>query len=209
MRNDILFWNVDTQYDFVMPEGKLYVQGAEKLNHTWKKITELAKEEEIRVVNTADWHLPDSPELSDSPDFIHTFPPHCMAGSSGAQYVEETRPDDPVIVKWERKYSIERELMPVMENRNFVLLKDRFDVFSGNPNALTVLDLIAPDTVIVYGVTTNVCVDFAVKGLVEKVKNVLVVEDAIKELPNIDLPFDSWKKKGVRFVKSGELEKMV
>ena len=31
MRNDILFWDVDTQYDFMRPEGKLYVPGAEEI----------------------------------------------------------------------------------------------------------------------------------------------------------------------------------
>ena len=32
--SDLLFWNVDTQIDFVYPRGKLYVQGAEKLRPT-------------------------------------------------------------------------------------------------------------------------------------------------------------------------------
>ena len=41
--SDYLFWNVDTQIDFVSPKGKLYVQGAELLKPIWKKITRLIK----------------------------------------------------------------------------------------------------------------------------------------------------------------------
>jgi len=35
------------------------------------------------------------------------------------------------------------------------------------------------------------------------------VEDAIKELPNISLPFDDWKKKGVHLIRMKELEEML
>ncbi len=41
--SDCIFWNVDTQFDFVSPDGKLYVPGAELLKPNWKKLTQLAK----------------------------------------------------------------------------------------------------------------------------------------------------------------------
>ena len=31
MKEDTIFWDVDTQYDFMQPEGKLYVPGAETI----------------------------------------------------------------------------------------------------------------------------------------------------------------------------------
>jgi len=55
-RSKVLFWNVDTQVDFVEPHGKLYVQGAEKLKSIWAKITNFAAEHKIRVINTCDFH---------------------------------------------------------------------------------------------------------------------------------------------------------
>lgn len=79
-----IFWNVDTQFDFMRPEGKLYVQDAYKIEPNLEKLTSLAGEMNIVVVNTADWHNKNSREISDKPDWQKTFPEHCMAGSEGA-----------------------------------------------------------------------------------------------------------------------------
>jgi nicotinamidase/pyrazinamidase len=200
--SDLLFWNVDTQIDFVSPEGKLYVKGAELLKFRWKKITLMAKQNSIRVVNTADFHLENSVELSVNPDFIKTFPPHCMANTEGAEYIEETQPEDPFIIEWNKKLGKRIEI----KNRNIIIQKDAFDVFKGNANTDFVLKILNPTKVYVYGVTTNVCVNDAVVGLAKRVKEVYVVEDAIKELPNIPLPFAAWKKLGVKMIQLNELE---
>jgi nicotinamidase/pyrazinamidase len=204
-----LFWNVDTQIDFVYPRGKLYFQGAEDIRPQWKELTKLAKENSIRVVNTADYHYANSAELDSSPDFINTFPEHCMAGTRGADYIRETDPEDPIIFDWDKEYLFTPELFNSEDHRNFIIRKDAFDVFDGNPMTETILKQLNPDTVVVYGVTTNVCVDAAVKGLVKKVNKVYVVKDAIKELPNIPLPFDAWKKKGVEMIALPKLKKLM
>ena len=98
--SDCIFWNVDTQFDFVSPQGKLYVPGAELLRSNWKKLTQLAKIKSIVVVNTCDWHFTDAAELSENPDFVNTFPQHCMANTSGAGFIEETNPENPSIIDW-------------------------------------------------------------------------------------------------------------
>ena len=205
---DCLFWNVDTQCDFVSPEGKLYVPGAELLKSNWRKLTELANDKSIRVVNTADWHHENSAELSKNPDFINTFPSHCMANTAGAAYIEETIPGNPLIIDWDRGNRINKELIDSKKYRNYIIRKDAFDVFKGNPYTEQILNLLAPKTVIVYGVTTNVCVNDAVIGLANRVKKVIVVKDAIKELPNIPLPFENWKELGVELMQLEELENL-
>jgi len=204
--SDLLFWNVDTQLDFVSPNGKLYVQDAELLKPVWEKITQLAKTNSIRVVNTADYHYPDSTELSSIPNFINTFPPHCMANSEGAEYIIETNPENPIIFDWNKN---DTELFDIGPHRNIIIRKDAFDVFKGNQLTKSILNYMAPKTVIVYGVTTNVCVNDAVVGLINRVETVYVIEDAIKELPNIPLPFDNWKKLGVRIIQLKDLEKLI
>lgn len=207
--SNLLFWNVDTQIDFVYPRGKLYVPGAEDLRPQWKKLTEMAAEKSIQVVNTADYHYANSAEIDSSPDFVNTFPEHCMANTRGADYIKETDPEDPVIFDWDKEYLITSELFDPEKFRNFIIRKDAFNVFAGNPLTSTILSYLNPATVVVYGVTTNVCVDAAVKGLIKRVKNVYVVEDAIKELPNIPLPFENWQKKDVHMIETKELEKMM
>ncbi len=207
--SDLLFWNVDTQIDFVYPHGKLYVQGAEKLRPKWKELTQLAKKKNIRVVNTADHHYANSPELDASPDFVNTFPEHCMADTRGADYIRETDPEEPMIFDWDKEYLLTPELFESDEHRNFLIRKDAFDVFAGNSLTDTILKYLNPATVVVYGVTTNVCVDAAVRGLVKRGKEVYVVKDAIKELPNIPLPFEYWEKKGVKMISLTGLKKML
>jgi len=206
--SDWLFWNVDTQFDFVSPQGKLYVPGAELLKPNWAKLTQLAKSKSISVVNTADWHYPNSAELSPNPDYVTTFPEHCMANTGGAEFIEETNPENPLIFDWNKEYRITHETIDTGRNRNFHIRKDAFDVFKGNRYTEQIIDLLAPKTVIVYGVTTNVCVNDAVVGLAKRVKKVIVIENAIKELPNIPLPFESWEKSGVELMQLEEIEKL-
>ena len=203
--NDWLFWNVDTQFDFVSPKGKLYVQGAELLKPNWEKLTKLAKTRLITVVNTADWHYPHSAELSKNPDYVTTFPLHCMANTRGAGYIEETNPENPLIFDWNKEYLITRETIDTNRYRNYTIRKDAFDVFKGNRYTDHILNLLAPKTVIVYGVSTNVCVNDAVVGLAKRVNKVIVVENAIKELPNIPLPFENWRKSGIEMKQLDEV----
>lgn len=207
--SNCLFWNIDTQIDFVYPRGKLYVEGAENLRPKWKELTQLAADRTIRVVNTADYHFPNSVELDSSPDYIKTFPEHCMFNSRGADFIKETDPEDPVFFDWNRKYLITPELFDRNLYRNFVIRKDAFDVFAGNPYACTILKHLHPDMVVVYGITTNIGVDAAVRGLVRKVKKVYVVEDAVKGFPGKPLPFDSWRRKKVELMPLDKLKKML
>ena len=197
-------WNVDTQYDFMSPLGKLYVKGAEQIEPNLELLTRGFRELGIQIVNSGDWHTKDSKELSSTPDFVHTFPEHCMIGTPGAEYVPATRPLNPVVVDW-RQGSI--DLDEILGAKEIVLYKDEFDVFSGTPYSGKVLEAINPDRVIVYGVATNVCVDFAVRGLLERGKEVYVVEDAIMGLPNIPSPVEEWKKLGAKLVKTEQITK--
>lgn len=205
----LIFWNVDTQIDFVEPTGKLYVKGAETIKPTLAKLTKLAYEKSIMVVNTADFHHSSSAELSVNPDFKTTFPPHCMAGTEGATFISETFPETPLIVDWDEYYDTASLEFGVKNSGNIVIRKDAFDVFVGNRYTEAILKLIAPETVFVYGVTTNVCVNDAVVGLVSRGKKVIVISDAIKELPNLPLPFENWTQLGIEMITFDELEKIL
>lgn len=201
-----IFWNVDTQYDFMRSDGKLYVQGAEQIEGNLTKLTELAKARRIKVVNTADWHNKDSEELSDNPNFIQTFPEHCMQNTQGAEFVPATNPEDPYKIGWAQNRF---DVGEVMQRRNIVIYKDKFDVFRGTPHADGIVKLLAPERAIVYGVATNVCVNDAVLGLLERKTLVYVPKDAIRELPNLPLPYQTWQEKGAILTTTNEIYKML
>lgn len=195
----IVFWNVDTQKDFINADGKLPVEGAEKIKTNLATLTNYAKDLGVRIVSTADCHNSDSAELSDKPDFIKTFPNHCMRGSKGVEFIEETYPGDhALVIDWEDE-EVDTDMIAAADD--IVLLKDAFNVFEGNKFTDKVLDKLDPDCIVVYGVATNVCVDAAVTELLKRKRNVVVVIDAIKELPGLPLEavIKNWQKLGATF----------
>jgi len=195
-----IFWNVDTQYDFMRSDesyqGKLAIPKAREIEEKLEKLTHLAASSGITVINTADWHTPRSEEFSDAPDFVQTFHPHCLMNSRGAEFVPATNPHNPYIIDWQQNYFDPEE---ALRRRNLILYKDKFDVFTGTPHAHPLVRLLQPDSAIVYGVATNVCVDYAVRGLLDQNVQVFVPTDAIKELPNLPLQsiLDSWVQRNV------------
>lgn len=200
---DTIFWNVDTQYDFMRPDGNLPVDGgngAEDIEEALAEVTQAARANDIRVVNTADYHNQDSAEFSEDPDFQETFPPHCLADSEGAEYVPATQPENPLEIDW-RDDADWAEV--VSHEGDFVLYKDAFDVFAGepeSPHAEELVETLDPDRAVVYGVATDVCVDYAVGGLRDQGVEVYVVEDAVKGIdPEASgKAIDRWAEKGAR-----------
>ncbi len=193
----ILFWNVDTQRDFINKDGALYIPGAEKIKPTLQYLTSLAKKFNLSIVNTLDFHKLTDAEISTNPNFKTTFPIHCKEGTEGVYLIPETDVKN-------GDFTVVRNLQPFFEMdiwrfRNILIFKNKFDVFTGNEHTLKVLKGINPKIVVVYGVATDVCVDFAVKGLLNFGCQVIVVEDGIKELPNADVEaiYNGWEQHGV------------
>ncbi len=205
----VVFWNVDTQYDFMRNDesfaGKLAVDGARTIEGNLEQLTKLAATENVRVVNTADWHVIEDAEIdAENPNYMTTFPPHCMAGTKGAEYVPATKPDNPYVVDWQEPTFNKQELQ---NTRNVQIYKNKFDVFAGNAATKDVAEALDYQRVIVYGVATNVCNDFAVMGNVELGKEVFAVVDAMKELPQLPLEetLNKWEAAGVKFVTTEEV----
>ena len=194
-----IFWNVDTQYDFMRDDvsfkGALAVPDAHTIETNLEHLTSLARGLHVPIINTADWHTATSKELSATPDYKTTFPPHCLIDTPGARYVPATTPLDPYVIDW-RASAFDTE--KVRTHREIVLYKDAFDIFAGSPHADAVLRTLQPQRVVVYGVATNVCVDYAVRGLLARGVDVIVPTDAIKELPELPLEetLHTWTEKG-------------
>ena len=93
-----IFWDVDTQYDFMRADGKLYVPAAEQIIPRLEQLTDHAHRSGIRIVASADDHEPGHRELSDHPDFRETFPQHCMHGTPGQKKIPETALRNPLVI---------------------------------------------------------------------------------------------------------------
>lgn len=194
-----IFWNVDTQYDFMRDDesfkGALAIPEAKSIENNLRKLTKFAKNYGIKVINTADWHTEKSKEFSQTPNYKTTFPPHCLMNTKGAWFIPATNPEDPYVIDWQQKRFNKED---IIKRRNIVLYKDAFDIFQGSPHTKSVLDIVEPWTAIVYGVATNVCVNFAIEGLRKERIRIYVPTNAIKEIPGSSLEkiLSKWKKDG-------------
>jgi nicotinamidase/pyrazinamidase len=200
-----ILWDVDTQVDFMLPEGRLYVPGAEEAAPAMELLVDRARERGLVHVASADDHELTDPEISDAPDFRNTYPPHCLRGTRGAQKIPETEQDDPLPLG---ELPIPPGLLArlVEGRRELLLLKKNFDVFT-NPNANALVELLDPDEVVLFGVATDVCNDAAIRGLLLRGRAVTFVEDAARGLDEerTTACTDAWRTRGVRFVTADEV----
>ena len=84
MRNALLV--VDVQVDFV-EGGSLGVPGGLQVAAMIARHVRHFKSEYQFVVASRDYHESAPEHISDHPDFINTWPPHCMVGTPGAAFV--------------------------------------------------------------------------------------------------------------------------
>ena len=167
---NLIFWDVDTQVDFMLPEGKLYVPGAETIIPTLARLTGWAAQHHVLVVASADAHQPGDEEFSQ-------YPPHCLAGTPGQKKIPETTLAPQFTIANRRR----AELPDVARYQQIVIEKQKFDVFT-NPNTEAFLSRLGKPEIVLYGVVTEICVSAATRGLLDRGYRVTVVEDAIRHL---------------------------
>jgi nicotinamidase/pyrazinamidase len=202
-------WDVDTQVDFIHPDGALAVPGAEAIVPQLRLLTEWAHRTHTRIVATADDHDLGHAELSDNPDWLVTFPPHCLRGTPGQQKVPATALLDALVI-----HAVPHDAAvlsdAVRAHRGDILLnKPGTDVFRWNPNAATVLTALAPARIIVYGVATDVCVLAAVNGLFRRAPHaeLVVVRDAVRAINGANEPalLAEWAARGALLMTTAEI----
>jgi nicotinamidase/pyrazinamidase len=163
-----VFFDIDTQLDFLYPSGALYVPMAERIVPAIARLNRFAAASGFALVSTTDAHTEDDPEFA-------AWPPHCIAGTLGQRKPEATLLDGRVMVP-----NRECEL-GVDGARQIILEKQTVDVFQrGNVRGL--LDRLHAESYVVYGVVTEICVLAAVRGLLQTGKPVTVVVDAVETL---------------------------
>lgn len=172
-----IFWDVDTQADFLLPGGKLYVPGAEKLVPNLRLLVDAARAGRVLLISSADAHLPDDEEFRE-------FPPHCVQGTPGQKKIPETLTERVFVIPSRAGAALPERVAP---GQQLLIEKQKLDVFT-NPNLEALLARVAsayepaePEFV-VFGVVTEYCVRCAAAGLLERGRRVAVVTDAIETL---------------------------
>jgi nicotinamidase/pyrazinamidase len=172
LSRDFVFWEVDVQADFMLPHGKLYVPGAEKLLPNIRRLTNAARRGEVFLVSHGCFHTANDPEFQQ-------FPPHCVKGTLGAEFVPEALAEKVVRVENVPSAKLPDDFTPYQQ---IVLEKQTLDIFQTHHADELVERLGSGPEIVVFGVVTEYCVSYAVKGLLARKRQVAVVRDAIETL---------------------------
>jgi nicotinate phosphoribosyltransferase len=174
----IIFWGVDLQADFMLPGGKLYVAGAEKIIPQINRLVEACRQGRVFLISSADAHKPDDPELRE-------WPAHCLKGTAGTELVPEARVLRRLVIPNQQGFVLPERLSAYQQ---VILENNSLDVFD-NPNTEILLDRVsrAGSTAfdsdlefIIFGVATEYCVHQTAVGLLRRGYRVTLVTDAIQ-----------------------------
>lgn len=169
-----VFFDIDTQIDFLYPAGALYVPGAEKLIPAIARLNRHAVASGFALVSTACAHEENDPEF-------RQWPPHCVRGTVGQQKPAELMLGQAILEKQELDLFTSRETGPLLED-------------------------LAAERAVVYGVVTEYCVRFAALGLLARGMQVELVTDAIQSLDAVAGArfLKDFLARGGRLVSAGE-----
>jgi nicotinamidase/pyrazinamidase len=89
--------------------------------------------------------------------------------------------------------------------REILIPKKHYDPFA-NPNTETLLDLLDPDEILLFGVATEICDDAAVRALLRRGRRIAFVEDAARGVDDTQAAtcIAAWSESGVRVTTAEE-----
>jgi nicotinamidase/pyrazinamidase len=172
-----VFFDVDTQIDFLFPAGALCVPGAEKIVKTLGALTRFAAANRFKIISDTDAHAENDPEFQ-------TWRPHCVTGTAGQQKTANTLLNQPLVLS-SAPGSLDAIRSRIGDAPQIIIEKQMLDCFT-NPNLRPLLNLIGADRYVVYGVVTEYCVQCAAFGLLETGAQVELITDAVKSLSASD-----------------------
>jgi Amidases related to nicotinamidase len=148
---------VDMQNDFVKPNGKLYVPTAQATVPAIRKLLEKARDANVPIVYTQDWHFKNDPEF-------RIWGEHCVMNTWGAEIIDELKP------------------MP----DDILIRKRRYDAFFGTDLDYVLRHVVHADTLVIVGTVANICVLHTAGSAALNWYNVVVPIDGISALDEFD-----------------------
>lgn len=189
-----IFICVDAQEDYFNGQ---YRSITSSIRDNIKKLNDSSSKFGIKVIYTRGWYPNNLKEFSDNPDFITTYPKICVMDSNGAQFIPESRPNNPLLIDWGNNNGL--NFPEIHQKSNIVVNKSRFfnsegmkkgysSPFESNPyftslihNLGTVLG--EKPTFIVYGVNIGPTVTSILRAGYE----IMVVDDVNMNLNGVKL----------------------
>jgi nicotinamidase/pyrazinamidase len=164
----LVYLDVDTQVDFMLPSGRLYVPHAEEIIPNLAELMSWASDNRIPVISSADTHVADDPEFAQ-------WPPHCVAGTPGQRRIAETLFPNAVVVE-NRPGAFQA---PQEWVGQLIVEKPVYDL-TANVNFDAILASLGQARFVVFGVATEYCVRSGVLALRKRNLPVALALDAIK-----------------------------
>jgi nicotinamidase/pyrazinamidase len=192
----LVFWEVDVQADFMLPGGKLYVPGAEKLIPNIQRLVSAAVEGGALLVSSGDSHPENDTEFE-------TFPPHCLRGTPGARILPEGMTETFRTIPNDASHKLPDDILRCPQ---IVFEKQTLDVFD-NPHAGELVERLGSEAeYVVFGVVTEYCVRCAAQGLIKRGRKVAIVKDTIETLQPEDgrRALDELQELGARLITTEE-----
>ena len=201
----MIFWEVDVQADFMVPGGKLYVPGAEKIIPNINRLVELCRQSQVFMISETDAHSVTDPEMQ-------KWPLHCLKGTPGAEIIPPGRALTRLAIPNRAGFIVPEHFHTYQQ---VVLEKNTLDVFD-NPNTdvlLGRLEHIWPEDFntdvefIIFGVATEYCVRCTVEGLLRRGRRVGIVADAIESIDQVKgrETLDELRSRGARTTSTAEV----
>jgi len=163
-----VYFDIDTQIDFLFPAGSLHVPGAQQLIPALHRLNHHAAKYGHPLVSSMCAHTEDDPEFKQ-------WPAHCVIGTVGQLKPTETLVEKHAVIGVApgdyRSHGAQQILFE----------KNQLDITT-SPNFRPLVTRLAADRYVVYGVVTEYCVRFAALALLETGKPVSLVTDAIQTL---------------------------
>ncbi len=197
-RGSLVFLDIDTQRDFLEPQGSMFLEGSHVILQNLERITMFARDYEVPIVGSSSWHLPNEP----APE---TDPRHCIAGTRGADRIRETRWAGSLVLPADGTFQLPASgTIPA----HITIQKRNFDIFT-HPDIDQVVEIYArkEPVFVVYGVTTEHAVANTVRGLRERNQPVRVIKDATfpRDPASVDAIFAEFEQLGAELKTTIEL----
>lgn len=148
---------VDMQNDFVKPQGKLYVPGAQEAAAALARLLARARTAGVPVIYTQDQHGVSDPEY-------RIWGEHVQAGTWGVEIIEELAP----------------------QAGDEVIQKPRYDAFYASRLEDVLRTRPTVDTLVIGGVVTNICVLHTAGSAALRWYKVIVPQDGVAALSAFD-----------------------